>query len=112
MAQPVAHRRELANALIQLVGFGRKRVPIDARPAARRERFRDLFEREAGRAAERDQSEPLEHARVELPAQAASADRGDESDFLVEPQRRGGNAGLPRDLGDIQFAHVLDFKWT
>ena len=112
MPQAVAHGAELADRPVQLVRLGREHLPVDARPPVRREHERDLVEREAGGAAQRDQRQPLQHAGIEQAAQAAPADRGDQPLLLVEPQRRGGNAGALRDFGDVQVLHALDLKST
>jgi hypothetical protein len=55
MAEAVAHRGELADRSIELLRLVRQHLPIDARPSVWREHPRDLIEREAGRAAERDE---------------------------------------------------------
>ena len=112
MPETIAHRGQLAERLIERVGLGSEQAAIDPDAAAARKHRRDVLEREAGRTAELDQREALEHARVELPAKAAPADRRNEPAFLVEPQRRGGKARLPRYFGDVELAHALDFKWT
>ena len=92
--------------------LGREQLPVDARPPVRREHACNLIEREAGGAPEHDQREALQHGGPEYAPQAAPADRGDQALFLVEPQRRGRNAGALRHLGDIQAAHPLDLKLT
>jgi hypothetical protein len=96
VAQPVAHRRQLADGGLQLVRLGGEQVAIDARPPVGRKHARDLVEREAGCAAERDEREALEHVRAVNPAQAVPAGRGDQALFLVEAQGRGGHARAPR----------------
>src|SRR5262249_33461572 len=56
---------------------------------------------------QRDQTQPFQHAGIEDAAQAPPADRRDQPLFLVETQRRGGNARVPRDLRDVQVSHRL-----
>mgnify|MGYP003344303387 CR=1 FL=1 len=62
--------------------------------------------REAGGAAERDQRQPVQHARIEQAAQPAPAVRGDQPLLLVEAQRRGAHARQFRNLRDVDVPHV------
>ena len=66
----------------------------------------DLLQRETGRLAERDQSEPLEDGRLVDAAQAVAARRGDQALLLIEPQRRGRDAGAAGDRGDVGQFHA------
>ena len=110
--QAVAHGAQFADRPVQLVRLGREHLPVDARPPVRREHERDLIERKAGGAPQRDQRQPLQHAGIEQTAQATPADRGDQPLFLIEPQRRGRNAGPLRHLRDVQDLSPLDLKST
>ena len=102
MPQAVAHGAQLADPSLQFFCLGGEHLAVDTRLPGRRKHARDLSERKAGGAAQRDQSQLLQHARTVQAAQAVPADRLDEALFLVEPQRGGGNAGPSRDLGDVQ----------
>ncbi len=62
---------------------------------SRREHARDLDRAKTGGAAERDQRQPFQHARIEQTAQAPPADRGDATPLL--PQRSA-EAGTPERL--------------
>jgi len=110
--QPVAHRTQLADGGIELVSLGGEHLPVDARIAIRREHVRNLCERKAGGAAERDHRQPLHDARIEQTTKAAPADRADQPLFFVEAQCRRGKAGLPRHFGNIQVSHPIDLKWA
>lgn len=112
MPQAVAQRDQFAQSAVDVVRFRGELAPIDTRLSVGREHRRDLGERKPRGATERDQREPIQHARIELPAKAAPADRRDEADVFVVSQCGGRNTGLPRDLGDIELTHALDFKWT
>jgi len=103
--QPVAHGGELPNRLIELFGLVREPLAIDAQPPVGREHRRDLLERKARRPAERNERQPLDHARRKHAAQAAPADRVDQPLLLVEPQGRGRQAALLCDLRDVQVSH-------
>lgn len=105
MPQAVAHRPQFPDPAVELVRFGGKRLPIDARPSIGSEHPRDVVQRKAGGAAERDERQPFEHARIEATAQALPANRGNKPLFLIEPQRRGRKAGALCNGGDI---HVRD----
>ena len=56
--------------------------------------------------------QPPPTALESVAAQASPADRRNQPLFLVETQRRGGNARVPRDLRDVQVSHPLDLKLT
>jgi hypothetical protein len=73
-------------------GFGCEQLPVDPRLPVGREHPRDFVEREACGTADRDQRETFDHTGVEKPAQPAPPRRGDQSQFLVIAQRRGGYA--------------------
>jgi hypothetical protein len=70
---------------IDVVRFGREHLPIDVRLPVRREHERDLLERKAPTAPERDQRQPLEYAGIELTAQSAPSSGGDQPFLLVKP---------------------------
>lgn len=112
MAQPVAHRDELADRSIQLVGLGGKLPPVDTRPSVGREHSGNFIEREARRAPQCDQRQAIQDLQIEQPAQAAPADRGNQPLFLIESQRRRRDTGAPCDFGDIDRYHALDLKFT
>jgi hypothetical protein len=78
MPEAVAHRLQALDRRVQLVGLGRELAAVDRGLALRREHRADLVEREAGRLAERDQRQLVEHAGLEGAAQALAAHRGDE----------------------------------
>jgi hypothetical protein len=109
VAQAVAQRAELADGPLQLLGLVAEQPAIDA---AGDEHARYLVEREAGRAAERDQGQPLDHAGIEEAAQAAPAGRLDEALRLVEAQRRGRHSRAAGHLADVEIAQSLDLKST
>src|SRR5690606_41037444 len=73
--QAVAHRGQLADRSVQLLGLRRELPPIDTGPSVRSEHEPDVLQREAGRAPERNQREPLQHSGIELTAQSPPADR-------------------------------------
>src|SRR4051794_32141366 len=66
-----AHRGELANGRIELVGFRGEHLPIDARPPAGGESAPDLVQREPREPPQRDESQPLEHVGLEDAPQAS-----------------------------------------
>ena len=111
MPQAVAHGAKLADRSVQFFRLGGEYFAVDTWPPARREHTRDLIERKAGGAAQRDQRQLLQNPRTVKAAQAVPADRPDQTLFLVEPQRRGGEPGAACDLGDVQI-DSLDLKWT
>jgi hypothetical protein len=98
--------------MAELIRLGREHLAVDARLPLGREHARDLVEREAGGAPQRDQRQPLQHAGIEQAAQPAPAGGGDQPLFVIEAQRRCRNAGLLRHLGDVQMSHPLDLKST
>ena len=102
-----AHRAQSADRPVELVGLVCEHLPVDARPSARSEQTSDLVEREAGVTSQRDQCQPLQHARIEETAQPAPADRRDQSFLLIEPQRRSRSSRAPRHFGDIHVFHPL-----
>lgn len=103
MAEPVAERSELADALVQLVGLRGELVAVDARLAVRVEHASDLVEGEAGVAPERDQGEALDHARIELAAQTDPADRLDQAAFFVITDRGRRDAHGPAHFADVHL---------
>lgn len=112
MPQPVAQRAEPADGVVQRRRARRQRGAIDPGRTVLAEHGRDLVQREAGHAAERDQRQAIEHVRVEQAAQATPPDGGDQALVLVVTQGGGGQAGAPRDFRDIQVRHGLDLKST
>ena len=78
----------------------------------RLEHDRDLIEREASGAPQRDQRQPFQHAGVEQTAQAPPTDRGNQPLLLIESQRGGRNPGALRHLCDVQVSHPLGLKST
>jgi len=110
--EAVAQSAKLADRPVQLLRLGREHLPVDAQPPVRREHERDLLEREASGPPQRDQRQPLQHAGLEQTAQPPPADGGDQPLLLIEPQRRGRNAGPLRHLRDVQISHPLDLKST
>jgi hypothetical protein len=54
--QAVAHGAQLADRAVELVRLGREHLAVDARLALGREHARDLVEREAGGAPQRDRA--------------------------------------------------------
>jgi hypothetical protein len=105
--QAIAHGAQLAHLPVELVGLRREHRPVDPQPAVRREHPRDLVEREARGAPERDQRQALQHVRGEEPPQATPARRGHEPFFFVVPERGGRDAGPPRHFTDVQVFHRL-----
>ena len=99
----IAHGRQLPNFPVGFLGLRRQQPSVYPRPTVRREHECDLVEGEPGAAPKRDQREPLEHAGIEDPAKAAPSDRGYQPLLLVEPQRRSGDPGAPRDLCNIHL---------
>ena len=65
MAEPIAHRSQLANGSIQLLRFRREDPAVDADAAVRCEHASHFIERKAGGASECDQGQPIEHAEIE-----------------------------------------------
>ena len=112
MPQAVAHGAQLADRPVELIRLDREHLAVDARLPLGREHARDLIEREAGGAPQRDQRQPFDHAGIEQAAQPAPAGGGDQPLFVLEPQRRCGNAGLLRHFGNVQVSHPLDLKLT
>ena len=111
MFEPVAHGDELADRPVELRRLVGQHAPVDARFSVGRKHARDLVERKAGGAAERDQRQPVQHIMIENAAQPTAADRGDQLLLLVEAQRRCRNGGAPRDFGNIDPPHLaLDLK--
>ena len=110
--QAVAHDAQFVDRHVQLLRLGREHQPVDARPPVRGEHARDLIKRKTGGAPQRNQRQPFQHAGVEQTAQALPADRGDQTFFFIEPQRRGRNAGTLRHLAYVQVFHPLDLKST
>lgn len=104
VAQAVAHGRELCDCPVQLVGLAVQFGAVDPRPSIVREHGADGVEREARMLAERDQCQALDYVPVEQASEAVAADGANEAPFLVVPQRRGRQAGLPRNLPDIDGA--------
>src|SRR5947199_220387 len=72
-------------AAAEILRLGREHLPVDARPPVGREHERDLIERKASGAPERDQRQAFEHAGIKHTTQAPPADRRDQPLFLVEP---------------------------
>src|SRR5437016_4963369 len=72
-------------APVEILRLGREHLPVDARPPVGREHERDLIERKASGAPERDQRQAFEHAGIKHTTQAPPADRRDQPLFLVEP---------------------------
>ena len=70
---------------IEVVRLGCEHLPVDVRLPVRREHERDLLERKAPTAPERDQCQPLEHAGIELTAQSPPSSGGDQPFLLVKP---------------------------
>lgn len=112
VAEALAQNLQLADPDLQLVRLGRELGAVDPRPSVGREHVRNLVERKAGGATERDQGQPLKDFRIEQAAQASPADRGDQPLLLIIAKRRGGNAGTGRDLGNINVTHPIDLKST
>jgi lactam utilization protein B len=104
--EAVAHRLQSPDRRVQLVGLGRERAAVDRRLALRREHRADLVEREAGRLAERDQRQLVQHAGLEAAAQALSAHRRDQPLALVEAQRRRRHARAPGHFGNVHDARA------
>ena len=73
--QTVAQGAEPADGAVEFSGLGREQVPIDRRAAVRCEHARDLVQGEPGGAPQRDERQPLYHARIEPAPQATSSDR-------------------------------------
>jgi hypothetical protein len=96
MPQAVAHRAQLADRAVQVLRLRGEQRALDPRPPVGAEHAADLVQREAGRAAQRDEREALEHVRAVDPPQAVPAGRDDQAFFLVEAQGRGGHARAPR----------------
>lgn len=69
MPQAVAHGTEFSDRAVQFIGLVCKALAVDVRLPLRPEHLRNLLKRETGGAAECDQREPLQHARIEHPAQ-------------------------------------------
>jgi hypothetical protein len=65
MSQAPAHRAQPADRPVQFIGLVREHLPVDARPSVRTEHQGDLVEPEAGPTCQRDQSQPLQDARIE-----------------------------------------------
>ncbi|GKS59684.1 hypothetical protein YTPLAS18_32110 [Nitrospira sp.] len=87
MLQTLAQGGQFADHPVEFLRFGREHLSVDARRSIRREHERDVIEREAGGAPQRDECQPFQHTRGEQTAQAASADCGDQPLFLIESQR-------------------------
>ncbi len=110
VAEPVTERRQLADALVQLVRLRRELATVDPRLAVRPEHAGDLVEREAGVAPQRDQAEALEHRAIELAAQAVAAGRLDQAARFVVAQGRRRDARVLCHFADVHRA--LDLKST
>jgi len=104
--QAAAQGNQLADRSVELGRPGLEHLPVDARTPIRREHARDLVEREAGRAPERDQREAFQHAGIEDTPQPVPPYRGDQVLLLIEAQGRGGHARAPRHLRNIQAFHA------
>lgn len=103
MPQTFAHLSQFANGSVEFFSFGREHLAVDARAAVWCEHRLDLVERETGEATQSDQRQPFQHLGIEHTVQPASADRGDQSFFLIEAQRRRGKARAPCYFGDIHL---------
>jgi len=79
-------------------------LPVDSELPVWREHERDLIEREAGGASQRDQRQPFENAGIEYTVETPPADRSDQPFLLIEPQRRGREARVP---GHFRYVHSL-----
>jgi hypothetical protein len=71
--EAIAHFGQFANGSVQLLGFGSKHLPVDARPTVRREHERDFIKREACGTPEGDQRQPFQHAGIEHTVQPPPA---------------------------------------
>jgi hypothetical protein len=86
--QAISHGGELENLSVQLVRFGRELLAVDAGMPVRREHQGDFIERETGPAPECNECKSFEYSGIELTAQAAPADRGDQPLLFIEAQCR------------------------
>jgi len=111
MPQAPAHGLQARDGPVDFVRLCGKHLPVETRPAGRREHRTYLVEREARRSRKGDERQLLEHARREAAPQTVAADRGDQPFLLVEAQRGRCHAGALRDLRNIHGC-TLDFKWT
>ena len=105
MQQSVAHRGELADGTVQFAGPVDQLAAVDAYLAIGCEHPCDLVQREARRAPQRDERQPLQHGLVEHASLATPADGGDQPLVLVEAQRGGRHAGALRHFADVELPH-------
>lgn len=84
--EPVAHGGELADGVVEVVGFGRQQLAVDARAPVGGEHEGDLVEREARDATQGDEGEAVEHFGGKESVQASTTDGCDEPLLLVVPQ--------------------------
>ena len=104
MPEAVAERGQLGDRAVEFIRFGGEHLAIDTQTTVRGEYALDFVQGKPRRAADRDECEPFEDARIELTAEAVAADRGDQALFLVEPQCRHGQTRSLRDHSDIHDA--------
>ncbi len=102
MAEAVAHGRQSADGLVELIGFGGELPAVDPEASVGGEHACDLIERKAGGAAEGDEGQAVDDGWLKKTAQTSTATRCNQSFVLIEPQSRSGKTRALDDFADVE----------